>query len=49
MRTLHQPDLSTFPDPEPVSVGDTLADVISGIVIMLFVIAVGFWIGGLFG
>jgi hypothetical protein len=26
MRTLHQPDLSTFPDPEPVSVGDRLCN-----------------------
>lgn len=33
----------------PVSAGDTCLDVISGIVVMLFVIAVGFWFGGLFG
>jgi len=45
----YQPDLSHFREAEQsVSVGDTLVDLISGIIVMLFVIAVGFWLGGLF-
>jgi hypothetical protein len=48
---VRQPDLAHHraSDPDPVSAQDTIADVISGIVVMLFVIAAGFWIGGLFG
>jgi hypothetical protein len=42
-------DLSHFREPETVGVGDTAADVLAGLTIMLFVIAVGFWLGGLFG
>jgi hypothetical protein len=43
-----QPDLSHFREPETVGVGDTLVDLISGLTVMLFVIAVGFWTVGVF-
>lgn len=42
-------DLVGYREPEPISLGDTCFDVISGIVVMLAIIAFGFWIGGLFG
>lgn len=43
-------DLSTFPDPdpEPVSVGETLADVAKAICLMLVIIAFGFDMIGFF-
>lgn len=46
MRTLHQPDLSTFPDPEPVSVGDI--SLLFGVLLCCFVFATVFcslWMG----
>lgn len=49
MRRLQQPDLSHFREPETVGVGDTATDVLAGLTIMLFVIAVGFWTVGVFG
>lgn len=49
MRSLQQPDLSHFREAEQnVSLGDTIAGVLSGLTIMLFVIAVGFWTAGVF-
>ena len=45
----YQPDLSHFREPETVGVGESAKDVLPGITILLFVIAVGFWLGGLFG
>jgi hypothetical protein len=49
MRSLQQPDLSHFREPETVGVGDTATDVLAGITIMLFVIAVEFWCAGVIG
>ena len=42
-------DLAHYREPAPTSVGDTIADVISGIVLMLAIIAFGLWIVGVFG
>jgi hypothetical protein len=44
-----QPDLAHYQEPEPVAVGDTVADVISGMVMMLAIIAFALDCIGVFG
>jgi hypothetical protein len=44
-----QPDLSNYHEPEPATAGDTIVDVISGIVVMLAIISLGLNLVGVFG
>lgn len=44
-----QPDLAYYQEPEPTSAGDTIVDVITGITMMIAIIAFGLSLVGVFG